>query len=425
MVIYGVKRFLNSNYGKSITILTSGSIIAQIITIIIYPILTRIFSTEELGIYALVLTAESLFGGIICGRYEVAIVSEPKDNDIFPIIKLSVIICFFFSLVASSVYGYMYLISDNSHHTYSYVIIFLFFFLLINGFLRILEAYNNRRREYTIMSSVYILRTSVQNFGAVVLGVLNFSVFGLLISHTFGMIVGLNRQAKTLKSNLVKIKNVSTEDLFKTLKKHYKQPIYSVPAVFANRFSYASINLFLESLFGISVLGLYYLSYKALGLPISVMSNNIAKIFYKDSAIEYQNKGNYKRSFRKTSIFLSIVSIPMFLIMYFLIPPLFEIVFGSGWGAAGTYVKILAPMFVCKFIVNSIAIGLQVSKKQHLELLLQILFIISSIMSFLLTKYYNLTVEEYLQIISITFSFIYIIYFFVVMIYANKVSHKV
>lgn len=400
--------------------MTSGSLIAQTITILVSPILTRLFSPEELGVYALVLTAESLFGGIICGRYDVAIVSELEDEDVFPIIKLSAIISIIFSSIAASIYGYTYFISQESLQNYNYAVIFLFLLLFVNGLLRILESYNNRHREYKIMTSVYIHRTIVQNLGSVILGVLKFSVLGLLISHTLGMIVGLNKQAKTLRSSFRKIKAVKKKDIIKVMKKHYRQPVFSVPAVFANRFSYSSINLFIASLFGLNILGFYSISYKALGLPLTVMSNNIAKIFFKDASLEYQKEGNYKNSFRRTSIFLFILSIPMFLGMYFVVPPLFEIIFGSGWEVAGSYVRILAPMFVFRFIVNTIAYGLQVARKQIFELFLQVLFIIASVISFLLTKLLDLTVEEYLSIISITFSIIYIIYYFIVMKYALK-----
>lgn len=400
--------------------MTSGSLIAQLITIVVSPILTRIFSPEELGVYSLVLTAESLFGGIICGRYDIAIVSEKKEENVFSIIKLAAIIAIFSSFVATWAFGYKYFLSNSTRNSYSFAIIFIFFLLVINGWLRILESYNNRKREYKLMTTVNVYRTFVQNFGAVILGVLKFNVFGLLLSHTLGMAVGLNKQAKTLKPSLSKIKSVSKQDMLRILKKHYKQPLFSVPAIFSNRFSYSSINLFIEALFGLHILGYYSISYKALGLPLTVMSNNVAKVFFKDASIEYQEQGNFKNSFKKTSAFLFVLSIPMFLGMYFIVPPLFKVIFGSGWETAGTYVKILASMFVFRFIVNTVAYGLQVVYKQNLELVLQLSFVVVSVLTFFLTKKLSLTVEEYLRIISISFSLIYILYYFVIMKYAFK-----
>lgn len=54
----------------------------------------------------------------------------------------------------------------------------------------------------------------------------------------------------------------------------------------------------------------------------------------------------------------------MVLIMYYIAPIVFEVVFGPGWGNAGVYVQILAPMFGIRFIVNTVAYGLQIVKNK-------------------------------------------------------------
>ncbi|MGE6716268.1 lipopolysaccharide biosynthesis protein [Peribacillus frigoritolerans] len=413
-----LKGRLNDGFGKAIITLISGSLVAQAITILVSPILTRIFTPTELGVYALILTAESLFGSIICGRYDASIVSEPNKKNIYPIIKLSVLITLIFSIIASLGYGFFYFVMEEEYRSYSYAIIFIFVMLVLNGLIRILEAYNNRYKEYKVMTSVYVLRTSVQNFGTVILGFLKFSVFGMLISHTAGMFFGFKKQSTTIKPHLNEIWASSKSEMVAVMKSHYRQPLYSAPAMFANRFSYASIMLFVESLFGLTALGFYSISYKVLGLPLTVMSNNIAKVFFQEASREYDETGKFINSFKKTSIILFLIAIPMVLSLYFLAPFAFEIVFGSGWNQAGVYVQILAPMFGIRLIVNTVAFGLQVVKKQHLELGLQLLFIIASISCFIIAKLMALNINQYLMSITVLFSLIYIIYYLFVMKYA-------
>ncbi|MDA1886859.1 lipopolysaccharide biosynthesis protein [Bacillus cereus group sp. BY105LC] len=409
----------NNGFGKAIITLVSGSLIAQAMTILVAPLLTRIYTPKELGVYTLILTAESLFGSIICGRYDVSIVSEPNEKNIYPIIKLSILITFIFSILASIGYGTYYFILKEEYQSYSYAIILIFFMLLINGLIRVLEAYNNRYKEYKVMTSVYVLRTTLQNFGAVILGIFKFGTFGLLISHIMGMLSGLKRQSVTIKPHFKKIWGSNKNEMQGVMQSHYRQPLYSVPAMFANRFSYASIGLFIESLFGLAALGLYSISYKALGLPLTVMSNNIAKIFFQEASREYDRTGGFIKSFRKTTLILLGIAIPMVLMLYFLAPFVFEIVFGPGWRQAGIYVQILAPMFGVRFIVNTVAYGLQVVKKQGLELFLQLMFILASIASFVISKSLDFDIKQYLMSITISFSLIYITYFLAVMKYAK------
>ena len=63
----------------------TGTTIAQAIPIAISPILTRIYTPEDFGIFALYLSILGLVAVIVTGRYEVAIVltdGEPADSDL-------------------------------------------------------------------------------------------------------------------------------------------------------------------------------------------------------------------------------------------------------------------------------------------------------------------------------------------------------
>jgi O-antigen/teichoic acid export membrane protein len=400
-------KLYNDGFGKAILTLASGSIIAQLLTFLAAPFLTRLFSPKELGIYALILTAESLFGSAICGRYDASIISEKDDNKIFPLIKLSFLITIIFSLIASLGYGTYYFVIKDDYREYAYAIVLIFIMLILNGLIRILESYNNRNKEYKVMTSVYVLRTSIQNIGAIIFGLFKIGALGLLISHIFGMIFGFKRQSKTILPYLKKVWNSNSIDIKEVMKSHYRQPLYSAPAVFANRFSYASILLFIESLYGLTALGYYSIAYKALGLPLTVMSNNVSKVFFQEASREYDSTGGFVNSFKKTTLLLLIFTIPMVLVLYFLSPIIFELVFGDGWIQAGIYVQILSPMFGIRFIVNTITNGLQVVKKQNLELLLQILFIVSSVSAFIISKFYDLNINQFLGYISLFFSIVY------------------
>ncbi|BAC14841.1 hypothetical conserved protein [Oceanobacillus iheyensis HTE831] len=413
-----IKKIFNEGFYKSIITLITGSIFAQALTILVAPLLTRIYSPEELGVYALILTAEGIFGGIICARYDIAIVTEPNKKRLFPLIKLSFLITIVLSLIFAIGYGSYYFIIKTEYQNYSYAIIFIFVLLIVNGLMRVLESYNNRYKEYKVMTSVYVMKSLTQNIGSVVLGILKLGVLGLLFSHTVGMLAGLKKQSMTMRSKMKDIFVSNKYEMIDVMKSHYRLPIYSAPATFANRFSYASISLFIESLFGLAVLGFYSISYKFLGLPLTIMSNNIAKVFFQEASREYDQTGMFIKSFKRTSIILFLISIPMVLILYFFSPLAFEIAFGQGWKEAGVYVQILAPMFGIRFVVNTVAYGLQVVKKQQLELMLQLLFIISSIGCFILSKFLHFNINQYLLSITTVFSLVYIIYFFSIMKFA-------
>lgn len=408
---------------KNIAILATGSIVAQMITVIGAPFITRLFSPEDIGIYTYILAVSHLFMSIINGRYDMSIVSEKEEKNVYPLIKLSLIFALMMSVVISIIYGiYSYFFVDYS--SYLYTAVFLFILLLSYGIINVLTSFNNRNKEYKLISSVYVLRTSCQNLGAIILGLFKIGMLGLLIPYTIGQFLGISRQAKSLKPHFHDIQKVTREELMKVMRLHYKQPLLSAPAQFANSFSYSSITIFIGSLFNMAVVGYYSISVRLLGLPLSVISGNVSKVFYEEASREYDLTGGFYNAFRKTALFQFVLAIPIVLSMIFFAPPVFNFVFGEGWRTAGVYVTILAPMFGFRFIVTTLTPALLVAKKQSYELALQLLFIIASVVSFVITKEFSLSVETFLLLISSLYSIVYISFFVIMLRISRGKSEK-
>lgn len=417
-----MKNKFNNQFYKSITALASGSIIAQVITFIASPIMTRIYTSDEIGEYTLILTVVTMFGSVICGKYDMSIVPEEKEERVFPLVKLSFIICLTLSLLISIAYGIYSLGDSKSSISILSASIFIFVLLFSTGIGNILLSYNNRNKEYKLMTSVNVFRTLGNCISMIVLGLLKFKSTGLLIAQIIGQMLGMNRQAKSIKPYLRDILKVDKKNMIAAAKKHYKQPMYSMPATFFNSFSYSSINIFINSLFGKSVLGYYSMSYRILGLPLAVVSNNVSKVFFEEASREYNKTKQFNKTFNKTSLFLCILAIPMVLFMIFLAPPIFKWFFGERWEISGHYVKILAPMFGIRFLVTALSPGMIIAKKQKSELILQVLFVIVSIATYVISKIINTSIYDYLKIISISFSSIYIVYYFALLKYSLSVK---
>ncbi|WP_419961133.1 lipopolysaccharide biosynthesis protein [Psychrobacillus sp. BM2] len=411
MLIKKTKSILNSEQNRPITQLITGASLAQAITIIVSPISTRLYSPEELGIYTLLLTVISLFGPIICGKYDLSIVSAKDEKEAMEIAVASIVFSILLTILITIAYSF-YLSSKpnitNKVGIYAYVVILL---LLINSLSNVLTSYNNRHKEYKTISSVYVIRTTVQNIGLVSLGLLKLGVIGLLISQLLGSISGFKKQSSKLIENASLLKQVDIKGVKKALINYKNQPLFSMPAHFIGTFSYSIINLFITGLFGLNVFGYYSMAYRMLGLPLSLISMNISKVFFQRATDEMNETGNFFNTLKKITIILSIISVPMIIVLMFLGPNLFELVFGDGWGTAGGYVRILAPMYGIRLVVSALTPALIVAGKQKLEMKIQALFIPCSVIAYVTCKFSNYEIEIFLKIISLTYSIIYIIFF--------------
>ncbi|MFI3939869.1 lipopolysaccharide biosynthesis protein [Vagococcus fluvialis] len=399
---------------KPIFQLASGSIIAQMITIIVSPITTRLFSTEELGMYTLILTIVSIFGPILCLRYDLSIVYSKNKSDEMNYIVLSTVFGIITSFLITFGY-YFYLKSKINFVIYNKLLVLglLLLILLLTSVINTLTAYNNKNKEYKLISSVYVYRTITQNVTLVLFGYLKFSYLGLLLSQVLSLLSGVKLQFSKLKDDLKELNNVT----FITLKKHFikekKQLFFSTPASLLNTGAYSILNVFIANLFGLTVFGLYSMSFRILGLPLAIISTNVSRVYFEQISNKYNIDKNYRRQFINYSLVLLIIAIPMVFILVMYSPMIFEFVFGEGWGVSGMYVQILAPMYGLRLVVGTLTIGLTISGKQFYELILQSLFLGISIITFFITKFYLLNEFQFLKIISISYSIIYILLFIV------------
>ena len=190
-----MKKRLNNSFLVNIAVLASGSFIAQGIGALTIPVLTRIYTPEDLGLYTYIISIAAIFLSVVNTRYDVSIVTEPEERNVYPLIKLSLIVGGIVTIIAS-IGGYVFFSFKGMP---GYLSIYLFVIIASYAIINVLTAYNNRRKEYKVISSVYVLRTGTQNIGAILLGILSRSIHCLLLPYAIGQLLGIKRQMKPLQ----------------------------------------------------------------------------------------------------------------------------------------------------------------------------------------------------------------------------------
>ena len=87
---------------KNILTLLKGSVLAQLIPLIISPFITRLYSPKELGLLALFSSISIILGSVVNGRYEQALVLVKTENEANHLTILSLFISLVVSLLLFS-----------------------------------------------------------------------------------------------------------------------------------------------------------------------------------------------------------------------------------------------------------------------------------------------------------------------------------
>lgn len=413
-MIRDLKRFNDNRYLKSVSVLFSGALISQLIVVFSSPIITRIYSAENIGVYTYILSITQMFMAVICGRYDMSIVTEEDEERVFLLIKLSLIITVFISATVSIAVGLLYYFSFLQSSNLQNMMFMIFPILFSYGVINTLSSYNNRKKEYDLISKASIVRAAGQNIGAILLGLWQPAAFALILSYTIGQFLGVNLQSRSLRGRFSEIVSGKRTSVLNVAKNHYRQPVFSAPALFINSLSYSTIALFIQNLYGYSNVGYYSISVRILGLPLALISGNIARVFYQEAADEYRKTKQFWLSYKKSLVVLTLIAVPMIGTLAIFAPWASRVFFGKGWETAGYYIRVLTPMFIFRFVGTALTPGLQVCKKQSMELFLQLLLLASSVVSYFYASIVHASIYEFLNLVSWSKAAVFLLFIFVV-----------
>lgn len=404
---------IKSKYTKAFFALLTGTIVAQIITLLFSPLLSRIYSVEEMGIFTLVLSVVNMFGGVICARYELVIISAKNEKDVYRLIPISLIMTLIFSFLITI--GFLIYVNyiPNLKKALGYWSLLIFPVLLIQGLINILTAYNNRFKEYGLISRVNIIRVAVQGTLQSGFGLLNFGILGLLISYFVSTIMGVRRQFKRLKQNLFEFNELTYKQIKIIMAKYKDQPMYSVPAIFLNSAAYSILPFMLNSLYGATEVGFFSISFRVLGIPLALISTNVSRIFFQRASEEFNSGNNFRKTFLGTTIMLVLIAFPISFLLYFFGQDIIVKIFGPNWDGAGKFIKAFSFMYGIRLVVSALSITLVIVEKQKYDLILQSLFFLATIITFIVAKFYMMDIIYFILIISVLYSINYLIYWII------------
>lgn len=387
-----------------------GTVLAQMINIVVQPILTRIFPTETLGIYTYLISLATMIIPVASLKLDMLIVSEPNEKEAQYITDACIIINILISLIYAIVIIVGYQVSDNNiFNKYGIIIYVVPVLVFTNGLRFLFISYLNRYKEYKTISIIAIIREAIRAVIQVGAGFLSLGVFSLSMGYAVSPLFGLNIQMrnylKELKErpriNLKKFKEI-------VLVKGKRQILFLVPAQFINSFSASLVTISITALFSAKILGYYSAGVRILDIPIVFITSNVSKVCYQRISENVANKKPVLRTLMSVIIVLSAVSIMGFGTLYVIAPRLSEIVFGQGYRVAGEYIRCVCVMYAVRLVATSFAGVYTVFKKQNFELILNILLIVSAGVSYVVCSMFNFEVTTYLKFMNTGYTIVYL-----------------
>ncbi len=401
------KDFKDSVFYKNIFTLLKGTVLAQLIPLIISPFITRLYSPKELGVLALFTSISIVLGSVVNGRYEQALVLVKTDKEAKHLTILSLLVSLIVSVILFLIFILFksHLIEFFNEPDLAYWFFFIPIVVFSVGAYNTLNYYELRKKNFKTISNSEIYRST--SFSIIQLS------FPLVKSGLYGLIIGkiissLIAPFYLWKVSKFEIDKVNTSLLLILAKRFIDFPKYTNFSILLNNLSINAINLLIPVLYSTSLLGLYSLMYKVLATPFAFLGNTINQVFLEDIVSKKNELDQAYILTKRMVIQLTLVSILFFGGAFFIVEDLFAFVFGEDWRMSGVYAKSLIPFFIFKFIASPLTSIHTAFEKQKLSFNLQLIMFVLSMGSLLYAHIKLWGFEQYLLLFSMLMSIFYI-----------------
>ena len=348
---------MTSDFKKDILTLMTGTTIAQAIPIAISPILTRIYTPEDFGIFALFLAIVGFFSVISSFRYEQAILVPKDDEDAINILALSFLINIFISIFLFLIVVVLHkeianLFNNKEIEIWLWFTPLTIFFI---GLFNLLTYWNNRKKHYANITKATIIKSIILAVSQIAIGTIKSGALGLVSGQILSSVFSNMRLAKALLNNKKLLKNISKETMAREAKKYIDFPRFQAPHAMLNNLSSNLPTFVFSALFGIGIVGFYSLATRIVFAPLGILSNASAKVYnQKVSDLYNNNEDAYGFTLRFLKSLAKKIILPLIVIVAFA-PYVFAFVFGENWGEAGIYTQILSPWIILNLLASTIS----------------------------------------------------------------------
>jgi len=395
-----------SEFLKNVFTLLSGATVAQIITLIAIPILTRIYTPEDFGYIAIYLSIANIIAAISTGRYELAIMLPKKRSEALAIFKGT----FRITLVSSLITFIGIVIFKNFDHKFSSFLEPNYFYFLplsifIVGMGNVFFQWYTREKRFKLQANLKIAKSASSSGTNVFIGLLfQLRSLGLFFGHIAGqgiqqILFGL----KFYKEEKTKLREIDSATIKEQLKINNNFPRFSAPMAFLNAISKDVLIYVFNMFYSTSLVGQYSNATKVISYPLELINQSFMTVFYQKI-----NETNKKLKFYLISYFgnFLIASLAMIPIILWG-EELFVFVLGKDWEIAGSIAKYMAPLTITSFAMRSVSNIFSLTRRNGILLIWQIIYLTLILATIFFSKSENF--ELMLLYFSLVGGFLYIV----------------
>lgn len=360
--------------GRSLSILLSGALIGQLATLAAAPVLGRIYSPTEFGVFAVYVSLVAIGAVISTLRYEMAMVLPRSGQEALAVRQVALRLLFFGSALTEICLVAVAVAIPDFPSEWVSAALLSGPGVFASGYLAIMTLWHTRLRSFPALSRS---RAAL----GVATGIAQIAVHFLQLPGGTALIIGL-LLGQAVSSLFLRASDRATHGMLTSvrrahvLRKYWRMPALQMPQALIDSVRVSGINLVVGT-FSIGALGQYAQAWRLVTVPSGLVSSALSQIYYPELAT-----ANRKEMFRVvvSSVWRALVFgfIP-FTLLFILSPFVIPWALGGEWQQAGLIAQALTPWLYLNLATSPVSTAFIVLDRQTVGLAFAVVYAIAPI----------------------------------------------
>ncbi len=363
---------LRSPFARNVLKLFYGTSLKNLITFLALPILTRLYSPEDIGLFQVLLSVSMTFAIVSTLKYEMAIVLPRYRREAEHLVVLTLLSLAVMTVVSAILFAVLgdpllRLLKASALLPYKALAVAAIF---STGLLQGVRYIQIREKQYGDLARNNVTQAIVTQAGSIGLGLVRPTFLGLFGSYTVGCLVpalAILHQARVLRYR------IQRRWLWLLAWKHRQFPLISTVGMFIHELTIELPVFMFSGFYGAQVVGYYSLAHRLLSTPMNLIQTSVGQVYFQEASEAYhQSPARLLRIYLVTIRRLALVGLAPLVLALVAAPPLVKLFLGQQWAASGTYMQIIIFGLYFGFINGPIGTTYAVIGRQEVILYLRI-----------------------------------------------------
>ncbi len=399
-----LSKFTHGSFARNVLIMFVGTAIGQFTSLLLSPVLTRIYTPELFGILGFFSSLIGILSVISSLRYDMALPITETKKDAANLLA----VCCSVLIFTTSVFFGIILFLPYEFINSTLGSLSPYRFLLPIGFLgagayQIIVSYATREGAFATISRTKIYQGVSGPVSQIGLGIAGMGAWGLIIGFIIGQSAGIaNMFVRLVFKPRDVLPNVTWQGMKSMASRFSRFPLISTWSAMINVLGTNSMMMIvIPMLYSSTIAGFIFLTERIIGRPLILISTSILQVYLGEAAkTQASDPVAMRRRFLQiikgqffiVSFWLGIINATAF----YLIP----IIFGKEWADAVIYIHILSICYLPQMIMVAVMNTLQIMEKQALTAMWEFARLVLIISGFAISYSFSLSAEQALLIYS-------------------------